>query len=155
MSTSRAVLAIPVAVVLLGGCSDGGGSTSSSAPSTTPATTGSAPATPTTTAPASTAAGPDEPTAPPTALDGPVQIDVRVGVDSSPTRIERVRVGANVTLNVSNPDAADEFHVHGIELEQAVAAGVTATFNFVADATGTYEVESHDTGDVLVVIEVI
>jgi heme/copper-type cytochrome/quinol oxidase subunit 2 len=63
-------------------------------------------------------------------------------------------VGSDVQLNITNPDAADEFHIHGIELEQSVDAGVTATFNFVADTAGTFEVESHETEDVLVIIEV-
>ena len=90
----------------------------------------------------------------PTAPDGPVQIDVVVGVDSSPDRIERVSVGESVTVNLTNPNSHDEFHIHGIDLEQNVEAGVMATFNFTADAPGTYEIESHETGDVLVVIVV-
>lgn len=91
-------------------------------------------------------------TTPPTAPEGPVQIDVVIGVDSGPDRIELVRVGADVTVNITNRDAADEYHIHGIELERAVDAGVMATFNFAPTAPGTYEVESHETGDVILVI---
>ena len=36
-----------------------------------------------------------------------------------------------------------------------VAKGVTATFNFKADKPGTYEVESHTTETVMLVIEVV
>ncbi|MFM8310455.1 MAG: hypothetical protein ACKOAZ_00990 [Ilumatobacteraceae bacterium] len=84
---------------------------------------------------------------------GPVQIDVTVGVNSGPGRIEMVTIGSEITLNITNLSAADEFHVHGIDLDRSVDAGVMATFNFVVSAAGTYEVESHVTGEVLVVIE--
>ena len=93
-------------------------------------------------------------TTPETAVDGPVQIDVVVGVDSGEDRVVKVKVSADITLNITNPDAADEFHVHGVELEQSVDAGVMATFNFTLDEAGTYEVESHVTDDVLLIIEV-
>lgn len=85
---------------------------------------------------------------------GPVQIDVVVGRDSGPDRIEQVAVGSDVTINITNPDAADEFHLHGIELERSVGAGVMATFNFTANTPGTYELESHETDGVLVVLVV-
>lgn len=101
---------------------------------------------------ATLASTPDQTTAP---EEGPVQIDVVVGRDSGPGRVERVRVGADITLNITNPAAADEFHLHGIELESRVDAGVMATFNFLATTAGTYEVESHETDGVLVVIEVV
>ena len=45
--------------------------------------------------------------------------------------------------------------MHAIDLEQEVEAGEMATFNFMVDTPGTYEVESHVTEDVLVVIEVV
>jgi len=90
---------------------------------------------------------------PETAVDGPVQIDVVVGLDSGPQRIVPVKVGSDVTLNITNLDAADEFHVHGIDLELAADAGVMITMNFTIDAAGTYEVESHVTDGVLLVIE--
>lgn len=86
---------------------------------------------------------------------GPVQIDVVVGVDSGPQRIETVAVGSDITLNITNPDEDDEFHVHGIDLERAVDAGTMATFNFTVTEAGTIEVESHLTEDVLVVIQVV
>jgi len=100
------------------------------------------------------ACGDDEPatetTAPPT-----VQIDVVIGVDSGPDRIETVAVGTEVTLTVTAADADDEIHVHVIDLEQAVAAGGSTTFTFVVDTVGEIEVESHITEDVLLIIEVV
>ncbi|MFM2078898.1 MAG: hypothetical protein RJA49_2788 [Actinomycetota bacterium] len=97
---------------------------------------------------------PDD-TTPGTVAEGPVQIDVVVGRDSGPDRVEKVRVGSDVTLNITNPNAADEYHVHVIDLEQKADAGVMSTMNFTVDQPGTYEVESHVTEDVLLVIEVV
>jgi hypothetical protein len=94
-------------------------------------------------------------TTPPTIGEGPVQYDVRVGVDSGPHRIERVKLGSDVTLNISNPKADDEFHVHVVDMEQKVTKGETATFNFTADTKGRIEVESHLTNTVLITIEVV
>lgn len=93
-------------------------------------------------------------TTPALVTTGPVQIDVVVGRDSGPDRVERIAVGSDVTVNITNPDAADEFHLHGIDLERSVAAGVMATFNFTATAPGTYELESHETDGVLIVLVV-
>lgn len=152
MRTLRALALIPAAAILLVACGDDDSSSSdtSAVETTVPAPDTSAVDT---TAPAAdTSVAPE--TSPQTAPDGPVQIDVVVGVDSGEDRIELVKVGSEVQLNITNPDAADEFHIHGIELEKEVEAGVTATFNFVADTAGTYAVESHITEDVLVVIEV-
>ena len=144
MRTLKALALIPAVGLLLAACGD------SSSSDTTTAGTAAA-----TSAPASTAAPSSvADTTPVTAVDGPVQIDVKVGTDSGPDRIEKVKLGSDVTLNITNPDAADEFHVHTIDLEQKVDKGVTATFNFVADTPGTYEVESHLTETVLLVIEV-
>jgi hypothetical protein len=144
MRTLRALALIPVAGLLLAACGD-----STSSDTTTPASA------PVTTAPVSTVVSSSvADTTPATAVDGPVQIDVKVGTDSGPDRVEKVKLGSDVTLNITNADAADEYHVHTIDLEQKVDKGVTATFNFVADTPGTYEVESHLTETVLLVIEV-
>lgn len=157
MPTLRAMAIIPAALMTLGGCGDD----SSSSPTTdVPATTvvtGAVAADTTLAAPESTTvdtAVADDSSAE-TPLSGPVQIDVVVGKDSGEDRIEHVTVGSDITLNITNPDAADEFHVHGIELEQSVDAGVMATFNFTIDTPGSYEVESHITEAVLVIIEAV
>ncbi len=157
MRTVRALASIPVALLLLGACGDDSSSSTTDSPTTIATTTA-----PTVTTAASTpdtaAAGAGstvaQVTTPETAVDGPVQIDVVVGVDSGEDRVVKVKVSADITLNITNPDAADEFHVHGVELEQSVDAGVMATFNFTLDEAGTYEVESHVTDDVLLIIEV-
>ena len=145
MRAVRTLACIPVALMLLGACGDD----ASPSPATAVALVT------TIVAPGSTATSTMVPQIPSTELplSGPVQIDVVVGVDSSPDRVERVTVGSEITLNITNPNVADEFHVHGIDIEQAADAAQMATINFTIDAAGTYEVESHITGDVFVVIE--
>ncbi len=143
MTTLRTLVLIPAAALLMAACGSSGSSGTTS-PAATAGDTAASTVAPT--------MSPD--TTPVTAVDGPVQIDVVVGTDSGPDRIEKVKLGSDVTLNITNPNAADEFHVHTIDLEQKVDKGVTATFNFVADTPGTYEVESHATETVMLVIEV-
>ena len=83
-------------------------------------------------------------------------IEATVGVDTAPERIESVALGSNVVLSVTNPTSDDEFHLHGYELGDAVVmpAGQTETFSFLADQAGEFELESHETGDVLLVLSV-
>lgn len=101
----------------------------------------------------STVAG-DDTAAPETMPSGPIQFDVLVGSTSGPDRVEQVALGSDVTLSIMNPGAADEYHVHGYDIEQAAPAGSTAIINFTADMAGTFEVESHETGEVLIVLAV-
>jgi len=87
--------------------------------------------------------------------DGSVTIDVVVGENSSSDRVEEIPLGSQVTLNFTNPGADDEYHVHGYDLGNGVTKkGNTKTFTFTADKAGDYEVESHLTETVLVVLRV-
>jgi hypothetical protein len=84
-----------------------------------------------------------------------VAIAVTVGVDSGPERVEQVALGSQVTLSLTNPNEDDEFHLHGYDLSPGeTPKGETATITFTADKLGEFEVESHHTEDVLVVINV-
>ena len=87
--------------------------------------------------------------------DGIVRIDVTVAVDSGPDRIEEVPLGSRVELTVVNPEEDDEFHLHGYDLGgDETQAGEEKVFAFTATEAGDFEVESHATDDVLVVIRV-
>lgn len=160
MRTRAALAGIPASLVLivsLAACgSDEAASDTTGAAVTTEAT---APATAVTTAPtpASTVpAATDAPTTTAAPDDGTIRIDVTVGTDSGEDRIEQVPLGSTVVLSITDPVAAQEYHVHGFDLGdgQEFAPGETATFTFTADTAGTFEVESHITEDVLVVLEV-
>ncbi len=98
---------------------------------------------------------PDSTEAPSTTTDGIVRISVTVGVDSGPDRVEEVSVGDSIELTMVNPDEDDEFHVHGFDLGgDETLAGDAKMFAFTASEAGDFEVESHATGEVLVVIRV-
>ena len=90
-----------------------------------------------------------------TISDGSVTVDIVVGKNSGPDRVEEVPLGAQVTLQFTNPDADDEYHVHGYDLGGGVTKkGEMKTFTFTADKAGDYEIESHISETVLAVIRV-
>ena len=106
----------------------------------------------------------DEPTptsgppVPATVTDGTATIDVTVGTDdfttSGGTRVVSVPKGTAVTINMTAPDAED-YHLHGYDLEQKADAGKTSTFEFTADQTGQFDLESHLTEQTLLVLVVV
>ena len=86
----------------------------------------------------------------------PNEIIVHVGVDDAATvgsRVENVKLGDHVVLRLVS-DTDETYHIHGYDLEQKVAAGVEAQFEFTADKAGDFEVESHNTEKVYVVLHV-
>jgi hypothetical protein len=92
----------------------------------------------------------DDPTA-----GGVVEYAVTVGENSGADSVLTVAAGTEVRLIFVNPNASDEFHLHGYDLGGAMTpAGEEAVFQFVASTPGNFEVESHMTGDVLMVLVV-
>jgi hypothetical protein len=88
-------------------------------------------------------------------MAAPTEFSVIVGTDSSPDRIEEVALGANVQVTLSNPNADDEFHLHGYDLSPGeTKMGEASIISFTADKAGDFEIESHVTEDVLVIIRV-
>ncbi len=90
----------------------------------------------------------------PTFAGGITQISVTVGKDDSPTRLEKVALGATVQLALLNPKVDDEFHLHGYDIEQKVKGGAQGIVSFVADQRGSFALESHQTEKVLVTLVV-
>jgi hypothetical protein len=88
--------------------------------------------------------------------DVPIFISVTVGVDSAVDRIDTVPLGATVSITVVNPNADDEFHLHGFDLGdgQEIPAGQNQTFTFTANLPGQYELESHSADQVLMILKV-
>jgi len=137
-------VALVVGLLVLAACGSGDESTD---------TTAAAPAT--VVESTATTVAPKDTATPTTMVDDTVRISVTVGVDSGPDRIEEVSVGDSVELTMVNPDEDDEFHVHGFDLGgDETPAGEEKVFVFTATESGDFEVESHATGDVLVVIRV-
>jgi hypothetical protein len=73
-------------------------------------------------------------------------------VDPPPGRVQ-IDKGKAVRLIVSS-DQADEVHVHGYDLEAPVGPGAPATITFTAGQTGLFEVETHDSEQVLLQLQV-
>ena len=79
-----------------------------------------------------------------------------VGENSGPDEVFNVPTGSQVELTIVNPDADDEVHLHGYDLSTGdMTKGEPAVLAFTADTAGDFEVESHVTEDVLLVIEVV
>ena len=94
------------------------------------------------------------PTTPPsTASASPsVQvIEVHIVDGEVHTDADRVEVtsGAAIRLIVTS-DADDELHVHGADATAALVAGVPTTVEFTISEPGVFEVETHDSGLLLV-----
>jgi hypothetical protein len=86
---------------------------------------------------------------------GALTVDITIAggkVDPNGEKI-KIAVGQKVILNVTS-DEDDEIHAHtdddGYEL--AVKAGKTAKGSFTIDSPGSYEVESHHLGKVIVIL---
>jgi len=83
------------------------------------------------------------------------EISVIVGEDSGPDRTETVALGSTVRISLLNNESEDDFHLHGYDIASGeVPVGEEAVIEFVADAAGEFELESHVTGEVLLVITV-
>jgi hypothetical protein len=85
--------------------------------------------------------------------DEVAEFAITVGKDSGRESTLTVPVGTEVRLVLVNPNEDDEFHLHGYDLGGAMTpAGEEAIIQFTASEVGEFEVESHVTGDVLMVL---
>jgi hypothetical protein len=157
MKLRIAPLAIAPLLFVAACSSSSSGTTTTAAPATTAA--------PGTMAPGTTSMEEDKPTAtsgpaqPAQAgADGSYTISVTVGTDDfqtlKGTRVVQVPKGASVTLEFTNPSAADDIHLHGYDLMVKTAKGETGKISFTADQTGQFDVESHVTNEALLVVVV-
>lgn len=86
---------------------------------------------------------------------GPIEISVTVGTDSATDRVEEVPLGSQVNITLTNPNADDEFHLHEYDLSTGeTPKGESAVISFTSDKAGLFDLESHVTDEVLVVISV-
>ena len=82
-----------------------------------------------------------------TATDEVVEISVIIGQTSGSAIAYQATLGSTVRLKILNPDADDEFHLHGYDLTTTATAGQEAMIEFTADQLGSFDLESHVTGD--------
>ena len=86
---------------------------------------------------------------------GPIEISVTVGTDSAADRVEEVSLGSQVNITLTNPNADDEFHLHEYDLSTGdTPKGESAVISFTADKEGFFDLESHVTDEVLVIISI-
>ena len=86
---------------------------------------------------------------------GPTEISVTVGTDSAVDRVEEVPLGSQVNITLTNPNADDEFHLHEYDLSTGdTPKGEAAVISFSADKAGLFDLESHVTDEVLVIISI-
>jgi hypothetical protein len=83
------------------------------------------------------------------------RIEVRVagGRVSGDTGRVPVATGTQVTLVITS-DVADEAHLHGYDLQAELVPGEPAELDFDATIPGVFEVELHETGTVLLSLQV-
>jgi hypothetical protein len=140
-SIPRALLALLTAGLLLAGCAG-----------TDPDATRSS-ATPTSSPGPSADAAPTSGTAPAGATGQRIEVRAVRGSVSGDTGRVTVPLGTAVTLAVTS-DAPDEVHVHGYDLTTALSPGTPSELAFDATLPGVFEVELHESGTVLLFLQV-
>lgn len=92
-------------------------------------------------------------TAAPVPGEAHAEITVEAGRVRPPSGWLEAARGQTVSITVTS-DVPDELHVHGYDVEAALRPGEPATVRFVADMTGVFEVETHNSHLVLVQVAV-
>ena len=124
----KILLGMSLTVALLAGCS----SSSSSDTTVASETTGAA-----------------------TATGDVVEIALIVGENTGADVKQTVPLGASVHITVTNPNGPDEIHVHGYDISTGeMAKGQEAVIEFVASNAGTFDLESHVSEEVVLILTV-
>ncbi len=87
---------------------------------------------------------------PDTRAAGPQERTFDVSIEEGEMSPEEISAneGDRVTLSIES-DERLELHVHGYDLEREVEPGQKAELSFGADLTGRFEMENHETEQVL------
>jgi hypothetical protein len=135
--------------LLLSGCTSSANPEVAASPQT-PVSNPSEPSAPPTNSPSSAAAS-----SPSLTADYALTININISDGKTVPSGEKinVRVGQEVILNVSS-DTDDEIHAHigGDGYELPVRAGEPAKGSFTLSEPGSFEVESHDLGKIIVIL---
>lgn len=149
-STSiRSVVAASTALLLplLGGCSDEVSNTGGGVVATTEPSSASPTDPVTTAAPTSTATKPNISEGEPATES----VSILVDADSGETQDVSVALGTPMTIRIRST-TSEEFHLHGYDLE---LTGTDVTFTFVADKLGDFELETHGSGALILLLSVL
>jgi FtsP/CotA-like multicopper oxidase with cupredoxin domain len=90
-----------------------------------------------------------------TAIGDVVEISLIVGENTGPDMKQTVSLGASVRITVTNPNGPDEIHVHGYDISTGeMAKGQEAVIEFVASNAGTFDLESHVSEEIVLILTV-
>lgn len=78
-----------------------------------------------------------------------------IGENTGADVVIDVMQGATVTLKAVNPESHDDVHLHGYDLTTGVIEkGEVGSMTFQATKTGDFEIESHETGELISILRV-
>ena len=90
--------------------------------------------------------------------DGSVSINVIVGTDDYETlageRVVKVALGAAVTITLTDASEDQDYHLHVYDVGVEAKKGEPGVISLVVDQAGQFDVESHTTGKLLLVLVV-
>jgi hypothetical protein len=80
---------------------------------------------------------------------------ITVGENTGTDVVIDVVQGAQVVLNVVNPDGHDDVHLHGYDLSTgSIEKDETGTMTFQATKTGDFDIESHESEELISILRV-
>ena len=83
------------------------------------------------------------------------EFTLTVGENTGRDVVLQVEKGTEVVLTAVNPNSADEIHLHGYDLTTGtIKKGQEAVVTFTAITAGDFEIESHETGELLAILRV-
>ena len=146
---SRHILFAGFAASLIGfvACSSEGSTSPASNPPITEATMQTPTDPASTSAPTSTASKETPESGTPSTESVAIEIDADAGVPE----VASVALGSPVVIQVFS-ETEREFHLHGYDIE---LMGDEVTFDFIADKLGDFELESHESGEILLTLSVV
>ena len=90
--------------------------------------------------------------------DGSISINVNVGTDDYDTlagdRVVKVALGSAVTITLTDPNEDQDYHLHVYDVGAEAKKGEPGVISLVVDQAGQFDVESHTTGKMLLVLVV-
>ena len=90
--------------------------------------------------------------------DGSVSINVIVGTGDYDTlageRVVNVALGSAVTITLTDPNEDQDYHLHVYDVGVEAKQGEPGVISLVVDQAGQFDVESHTTRKMLLVLDV-
>ena len=78
-------------------------------------------------------------------------VAIEIDADAGVPEVASVALGSPVVIQVFS-ETEQEFHLHGYDID---LMGDDVTFDFIADKLGDFELESHESGEILLTLSVV